>query len=104
MRLKTLGIAGLVLAVGVFAWTLGHAQQSHAASSPIPAGQNGRYQVIPATIDFSGLGGGTARKQTVIRIDTQTGKVWELFETSISGADSFGSSWVPLNESYQQPK
>ena len=94
--MKQIWIVLLVLAVGVFAWAAGHAQQHGAVPSALAVGQNGRYQLSEATIDFSAMNGMPARR-TVIRVDTQTGKTWELTElkTATGGFESF---WLPLSE------
>lgn len=94
-NLRFLGIACLVLTATFSVWTFGHSQQNKTAVE-LPAGPNGRYQVTAATVDFSATGGMPA-KQTVIRIDTQTGKAWELFEQKapVSGVQTL---WIPLNE------
>jgi hypothetical protein len=92
MNPKTIGMVCLVFAVGFCAWSLGYTQQT-----ALPAGQDGRYQIVPAAVDFSSTGGMPA-KQTVIRVDTQTGKTWELFEQKGPVA-GFETLWVPLSES-----
>ena len=96
MRLKALAIACFVLVAAFCTLAVGRGQQRQLASA-LPTGQNGRYQVIPATVDFSATGAMPA-KQTVIRLDTQTGKAWELFEqkTPAGGVETL---WIPLNES-----
>ncbi len=93
---RFLGIAIFVLTTAFSAWTFGHSQQKKTAVE-LPAGPNGRYQLTAARVDFSATGGMPA-KQTVIRIDTQTGKAWELFEQKgpVSGIETL---WIPLNES-----
>lgn len=97
MNLKNVGIVCLLIAASLFAWTIGHAQQTQPSAQTLPAGQSGRYQLVRATINFSATGGMPA-KQTVIRIDTQTGKTWELWEQK--GSVGIESLWVPLSESH----
>jgi len=95
MNIKVLGTTCLILAVGFFAWSLGHSQQTSTAAQA-PSGQIGRYQVVTATIDFSSMGG-TLQHKAAIRIDTQTGRTWELNEIDLPhGGGSF--DWIPLND------
>ncbi len=92
MKLKIAGLSCLIVLVG--AWVYAHAQI--AASTTLPAGTNGRYQVIAADIDSEGMGG-NLKHNTAIRIDTQTGKTWSLDEIdSTDGGMNF--YWVPLQE------
>ena len=93
MKGKFAGIACILVLIG--AWVYVHAQT--AAQQPaLPAGSNGRYQVVAADIDSEGLGGQLKHK-TAIRVDTQTGKAWSLDE--IEDKDGGGNFyWVPLQE------
>lgn len=75
MKLKAAGIVCLLFVIGALVYV--HAQT--AAQAALPTGANGRYQVIAADIDFSGMGG-TLKHKTAIRIDTQTGQTWEATE------------------------
>jgi hypothetical protein len=92
MKGKTAGIACILVLIG--AWVYVHAQP--AAQSAVPAGSNGRYQVVAADIDSEGMGGNLKHK-TAIRVDTQTGKAWSLDEIEDkNGGGNF--YWVPLQE------
>jgi hypothetical protein len=94
MKIKAVVIACVVIVVSFCAWSVGRTQQT----AGLPSGQNGRYQVVGATVDFSATGGMPA-KQTVIRVDTETGKTWELFEQKSSTA-GIETLWIPINESH----
>lgn len=93
--MKNIWIVCLLVAASFSAWSIAHAQQ-HNSASALVAGQNGRYQLSTATIDFSAVNG-TPTQRTIIRIDTQTGKTWELENQPTSGG-GFESLWIPLNE------
>jgi hypothetical protein len=95
MKTKTIGIAILCAVLALSAWTLGHSQQTAKTTATLPSGTN-RYPIVAADIDFSAMGGKLPHK-SAIRIDTQTGKTWELTEIDEpKGAMSF--VWVSLNE------
>jgi hypothetical protein len=89
MKTKAIGIGCLILAIGLSFRLVGHSQ-----APSLPSGQSGRYQIVNAAIDFSATGGMPA-KQTVVRVDTQTGKAWELFEQkgSSGGVETL---WLPI--------
>jgi len=75
MKIKAAVIVCLLVVIG--AWVYVHAQTT--AKPTLPTGENGRYQIIQADIDYTGMGG-VLKHKTVIRIDTQTGRTWELAE------------------------
>jgi hypothetical protein len=96
MKMKVAGIVCVLLLIG--AWALVHAQTvTPSASSALPSGSNGRYQVIPADIDFTDMGGKLKHK-TAIRIDTQTGQTWELTEVGDLKNGGISFVWVKSNE------
>jgi hypothetical protein len=94
MKTKATGIICLFVIIG--AWAFVHAQATIVAAPSLPAGANGRYQVIAADIDSEGMGG-TLKHKTAIRIDSQTGRTWDLVE--IPGREG-GSNfyWQELQE------
>ena len=92
MKAKVVGIVCLIFTIGFSFRLVGHTQQP----PNLPSGQNGRYQVVNAAIDFSATGGMPA-KQTVVRLDTQTGKAWELFEQKGSSG-GYETMWVPIGD------
>jgi hypothetical protein len=94
MNLKTTGIVCFFVLIG--AWALVHAQAT--SQSNMPAGANGRYQVVAAEIDYSSMGSNLKYK-TAIRVDTQTGQTWELTEVDDAKTHGAGFYWVKSNES-----
>ena len=92
MKAKALVIVCVIFALALSFRLVGHTQPTSLPAS----GQTGRYQVVNAAIDFSSTGGMPA-KQTVIRMDTQTGKAWELFEQKESSG-AVETVWMPINE------
>lgn len=93
MKNKTAGIVCILVLVG--AWVYAHTQTP--ASSSLSTGANGRYQVVAAEIDYKNMGG-TLGHKTAIRIDTQTGKTWELTEIDNDKGAGGGFYWVPSND------
>lgn len=80
MRLKITGIVCLLVMLGVSAWFYAHAQGTQSPTG-IPIPPNGRFQILAAELDYSAFGG-QMKQKTVVRIDTQTGQVWRLQETT----------------------
>jgi hypothetical protein len=89
-------ICGLVLSFSIFA-----------AQNAFPEGESreiGRYQVVPATIEVVALGkdekgnrrAASERVPTLIRIDTTTGKTWQLNAVVKDKAETF---WSPISDS-----
>jgi hypothetical protein len=117
MKARIALIVGLLAVVSIWAYTRVHAE---AAAGPIPPhtwiaapdedytlppGQNGRYQILTASIDSVNNphteGGESIPSKTALRIDTQTGRTWRLVE--VAGAGGYPTlSWEPLNESKLQ--
>jgi hypothetical protein len=112
LQIKALVIACLLAIAGI--WAYAHAQTSSPPLVPhewialpdeaytLPPGQNGRYQLITASVDSVANphteSGENIPTRTVIRIDTQTGRTWRLVE--IAGWGGFPThSWEPINES-----
>jgi hypothetical protein len=112
MRFKILGIACVVVAAGLWAYAHGQAgaqpTPSHewialpAEAYTLPPGQDGRYQIITASIDsvytHRTENGESIPIRTILRIDTQTGRTWRMEE--LQGTSGYPTqSWVPINES-----
>jgi hypothetical protein len=74
MKTKIAGIVCVLVLVG--AWVYVHAEATNQPT--LPAGTNGRYQVVP--VEFDSWTAGEPSKKKVIRIDTQTGQTWQLYE------------------------
>jgi hypothetical protein len=72
MKFKAAGIVCVLILIG--AWVYIHAQP--AASSTLPVGANGRYQIIAVNLSTAD---GT-NDSTSMKIDTQTGRTWTLIE------------------------
>ena len=72
MKTKIAGIVCVLVLVG--AWVYVHAEATNQPT--LPAGTNGRYQVVP--VEFDSWTAGEPSKKKVIRIDTQTGQTWRI--------------------------
>jgi len=100
MKIKmVLVFAGLLVIVG--GWTFAHTQTPTSVvgfgTAPLPAGPTGRYQLIAADVDFTGMGG-RLKHASALRIDTETGKTWELSEIDDPKTGGISFAWLPLNE------
>lgn len=74
MKLKDAGIVCLLVLVCALIYV--HAQSTSPASS---TGANGRYQIVPIDFDYPSHEESPQHK-TAMKIDTQTGRTWELIE------------------------
>jgi hypothetical protein len=96
MKIRVAGIVCLLILAG--AWVYLHAQNN--AQAALPTGVNGRYQVVPVEFD-DGFAGKPDRKM-VIRIDTQTGQTWTLYEyADVTSGGQVGAhriSWGKVGE------
>jgi hypothetical protein len=112
VKFRILGIACVLVVSGV--WAYAHAQAGAQPAPPhkwvalpaesytLPPGQNGRYQIITASIDSVNdphtQGGESVPARTILRIDTQTGRTWKMVE--LQGTSGYPTqSWEPINES-----
>lgn len=100
MKIKiVVALASLLVIVG--GWTFAHTQTPMSAVgsglAPLPTGPTGRYQLIAADVDFTTMGG-KFKVTSALRIDTQTGKTWELSELDDPKTGGVSFAWVPLNE------
>jgi hypothetical protein len=96
MKITAAAIICLLITVGT--WVYVHAQTNAPAPFSLPAGANGRYQVVAADIDFTNALGGTLKYKTTIRIDTQTGQTWALSELKDDKTGIIRFVWTKLAE------
>lgn len=92
MKLKIAGILCILVLVG--AWVYIHAQTT--AHYTLPPGSNGRYQIVAVDFDETAMSG-MMKHKTAVRIDTQTGKAWELVELEGKGGGR-NLYWEELSE------
>ena len=92
MKIKIAGIVCLLVLVG--AWVYVRAQT--ATKDVLSTGANGRYQVVAVDFDET-VWNGDLKHKSAIRIDTQTGKTWELMEVPAKPGGR-ALVWLPLGE------
>jgi hypothetical protein len=91
MKPKTAGIVCVLVVIG--AWVYVHAQT--AAQPALPTGPNGRYEVVALDFDETVFSG--EKYKSAIRIDTQTGRTWEMMEVpSKSGSGGHSLVWLGM--------
>jgi len=92
MKTKAAGIVCILVIVG--AWVYVHAQVT--TSPALPTGPNGRYEIVAIDFDET-IFSGALKHKSAIRIDTQTGRTWELME--VQGKEGGRNLvWSGMNE------
>jgi hypothetical protein len=111
MKTRIALIVCLLAAVSTWAYIRVNAQSTVPSTPPhqwaasqetpyvLTPGPNGRYQLIAATIDTLS----PTPEQTVIRIDSQTGKAWRLVNLADPSGIPGVVSWMPVQESDLKP-